>query len=810
MKISWKWLNSLLPLNHSPHEIAALLTDCGLEVESIDKSETVPGGLKGVVVGEVVDKIKHPDADKLSVTKVNVGQSELLNIVCGAPNVAAGQKVLVALIGTRLHPTSGNPLEIKKSKIRGVVSEGMICAEDELGIGTSHDGILILSNDAIPGTSASDYLKLEDDVVFEIGLTPNRSDAASHYGVARDLAAVLNCKTESNNYQAKLSGIHELPPPSGTLTTQISIINSEACKRYCGLTITGVQVKESPEWLKNCLHAIGLRPINNIVDITNFVLHETGQPLHAFDAFKIKGQKIEVKKCSEGTTFTTLDGTERKLSAHDLMICDTEKPLCLAGVFGGLYSGVTEETTAVFLESAYFDPSHIRSSSKRHGLKTDASFRFERGTDPEMTIPALLRAAHLILECCGGTISSELTDYYPDPIPPAKIAFSYANCFSLIGKEIPKTTVKNILTSLGIQIVTEGNDGLVLNVPAYKTDVNREADITEEILRVYGYNNVEESGKFCFSVQNDSASVKLALENKIADLFSSQGFREIMNTSLSKEHYYHNGEQNISVVNPLSADLNVLRRTLVYGGLETIAYNLNRKNQDLKFFEFGRVYSKNISEENSFPYEEEKRLALFVTGKVYSENAYQLQRESDFYGLKSYVHLLLEKTGINSFKALEATTDFFEFGQQYTWKKKTLVVFGKLKKSVLKSFDIRDDVYVAEFNWDLITQAASANAVNYKEVARFPGVRRDLALLLDKKIEYREVEELAYNCERKFLKNVHLFDVYEGDKIDAGKKSYAISFLLQNEEATLTDKQIDNVMEKLIQTYQQKLGAILR
>jgi phenylalanyl-tRNA synthetase beta chain len=815
MKISWKWLNTLLPLEQKPDEVAYLLTDCGLEVESLEKSESVPGGLRGVVVGEIVEKTKHPDADKLSLTQVNVGSEQNLSIVCGAPNVAAGQKVLVALVGTKLHTHSGEIIEIKKSKIRGAVSEGMICAEDELGIGTSHDGIMVLSSDAVPGTPAAKYLQLEEDYVFEIGLTPNRGDAASHYGVARDLAAVMNCMNGNSNQKARLIGPQELPPVSGTLTTSINIQDENACRRYCGVTITGVEVKESPEWLKKFLNAIGVRPINNIVDITNFVLHETGQPLHAFDAFMIKDQQIHIKKCKEDTLFTTLDGVERKLSSEDLMICDSEKPLCLAGIFGGLDSGVTEKTSAIFLESAYFDASHIRNSSKKHGLKTDASFRFERGADPEMTLPALLRAANLILEIAGGTVASDVIDLYPAPITPVKIAFSYENCFSLMGKEIPKTEIKNILISLGIQILTEGNDGLVLEVPAFKTDVTREADITEEIMRIYGYNRIEESGKFSFALQEEDATAVVSEENAIGELLSHLGFHEIMNTSLSKSLYYNSSDifspdSSVNMVNPLSSDLNMLRRTLLFGGLETIAYNSNRKNQDVKLFEFGKTYSKNLSPENSFPYREEKHLALWMTGRMYRENPYNQNQKTDFFTLKSFVHALLEKSGNSKIKTAVVSNEIFSFSTEYRWKNQLLVSFGKIKKSILKNFDIKTDVYYADWNWDLFSKMSLENKIVFKEVPRFPGVRRDLALLLDKKVTYSQVEELAFASEKKLLKELTLFDIYEGEKIGNDKKSYAISFLLQDENATLNDQQIDKVMQKLIQAYEQKLGASLR
>lgn len=813
MKISYNQLKRCINITQAPQDIADLLTGCGLEVESIEKFEAVPGGLKGIVVGEVVEKIKHPDADKLSITKVNVGESELLNIVCGAPNVAVGQKVLVALVGCNLFPIVGESFQIKKSKIRGVVSEGMICAEDEIGMGTGHDGIMVLDEKAIIGTHASEYFHFETDYIFEIGLTPNRGDAVSHYGVARDLAAVLNCKEEVETYSARISGIHELPPPSGTTKTEIEVVNLEACKRYCGITIAGVTVKESPLWLKNSLKAIGIRPINNIVDVTNFVLHELGQPLHAFDSFKIKGQKVLVKKCDEGTKFITLDEVERKLSASDLMICNVEEPMCIAGVFGGKESGVNENTVAIFLESAYFDPTHIRLSSKHHGLKTDASFRFERGTDPEMVPIALNRAVNLILEIAGGNICSEMTDVYPEKLQASKIAFSFNSCFEIAGKEIPKKIVKNILTSLGIEIATEGGDGLLLSVPLYKSDVTREIDVTEEVMRIYGYNNIEESGRFSFSPLHKGEEFALKVENNVADFLSGNGFSEIINTSLTKDTHYQNSENfkdenHVRILNPLSVDLNMMRRNLLFGGLETIAYNSNRKNYDLKLFEFGRTYSK--IQDQKFKYSEEKHFSLFVCGRRFTENPYGQNQAQDISSLKSYANELLNRLGISNLKISESTGESFSSGLSYFWKNKILLELGQVKKSVLKKFDIKSEVFYADINWNHLVKAASISVVTHKEVSRFPSVRRDLALLLDKNIKYKQIYDLAFSIEKKLLKEVNLFDVFEGEKIGKEKKSYAVSFTLQDEDATLTDNQIESIMQKLIKAYEDKLGALLR
>ncbi|MBL7935853.1 MAG: phenylalanine--tRNA ligase subunit beta [Bacteroidia bacterium] len=807
MKISYNWLKTLINIDLTPEQVDEYLTSSGLEVEGIEAFETVKGGLKGIVVGEVVEKEKHPDADKLSITKVNVGATELLNIVCGAPNVAAGQKVLVAMIGAKLYPTTGEPFEIKKSKIRGAASEGMICAEDEIGLGNSHDGIMILPNHAVVGTPAAEFFKLENDFVLEIGLTPNRADAASHYGVARDLAAILNCKSNSNSHQAHLHNIFELPEASNINKVDITIENTEACKRYSGLVISGITIKPSPDWLKNYLLAIGLRPINNIVDITNFVLHDLGQPLHAFDLNKITGNKIIVKTGLENTTFKTLDGTERTLLANDLMICNETEPMCLAGVFGGLDSGVTENTSAIFLEAAYFNPAYIRKTSKQHGLKTDSSFRFERGTDPEMTITALKRAAALIFECAGGTLSMDLVDIYPEKLEPFQVAFSYTNCQALIGKEIDRSIIKHIILSLGITIAQEGNDGLLLSVPQYKTDVTREADVIEEVMRIYGYNNVEESTLIKFSASYADREKVTATDNTTANLLIGFGYSEMMGLSLTKESYYPEGTSLVKILNPLSADLNVMRNTMLFGGLETLAYNINRKQADLKLFEFGKTYEK--TDNPDFKYSETKHLTLFVTGRKYSENPYGENNKVDFAFLKASVESILNKLSIK-FKINELSDSNFSYGLSYLQKNKHLVSFGLVDKSICKKLDVNAEVFYADFNWDNVLSLVGKTKLEFTEIPKFPAVRRDLALLLDKKVTYKELEELAYSAERKLLKSVNLFDIYEGDKLEAGKKSYAVSFMLQDEEATLNDKQIDNVMQKLIKTYTEKLGASLR
>lgn len=818
MKISVNWLKTLINTDISANEIATLLTASGLEVESIESFESLQGGLKGLVVGHVLECTKHPDADRLSLTKVDIGTGEPLSIVCGAPNVAANQKVIVATVGAKLFPVSGESFEIKKSKIRGAVSEGMICAEDEIGLGASHAGIMVLPEDTKVGLPASEYFKIENDAVLEIGLTPNRSDAASHLGVARDLAAILNSHNNNTEHQVSISGLKNLPAVSNLNSVKITIENQEACKRYSGLVISGVKVKESPDWLKNRLKAIGLRPINNIVDITNFVLHETGQPLHAFDLDKIKGNHIIVRNAKAGEKFVTLDDVERTLQTNDLMICNESEPMCLAGVFGGKTSGVTESTTSIFLESAYFEPSYIRKSSKHHGLKTDASFRFERGTDPEMTVTALIRAANLIFEIAGGSVSMSVSDLYPEKLEAFKVAFSYANCNDLIGKEIEHSKIKNIILNLGIEIENEGNDGLLLKVPRYKADVTREADVIEEVMRIYGYNNVEVSKSISYTALNEEKNFELLLENKIGALLEGFGFNEIMSLSLTKETYYKEKENLVRVVNPLSNDLNVMRGDMIFSGLETIAYNVSYKNSDLKFFEIGKIYSATKTE-NGLKYDEQKQLALFVTGNLFPENPYNMERKAEFSFLKSVVNNILIKCGITNFKSTESNYQHFDLGLSYTLNNKPFVDFGIVSKEQLEQFEdwnsspalsiIKGPVFYACFNWEVLVRAFSKQKIHFEEISKFPAVRRDLALLIDKSIKYNQIEELAFATEKKLLKAVNLFDIYEDEKL-GNKKSYAVSFTLMNKEATLTDKQIDSVMEKLISNYKEKLGATLR
>lgn len=808
MKISYNWLKTLINSKDiTPEEVSVALTDCGLEVESMESFESVKGMLKGVVVGHVLEKEKHPNADKLSLTKVDVGNGTILSIVCGAPNVAANQKVLVSTVGSVLHTFSGETIEIKKSKIRGEASEGMICAEDELGIGESHAGIMILPENTVVGTPAAEYLNLYTDTVFEIGLTPNRGDAASHIGVARDLVAVLNCKNSTNTNQTHLTGIKELPEPSGILNIDVKVEEPAACKRYSGIAISGITVAPSPQWLKNYLNAIGLRSINNIVDITNFVLHELGQPLHAFDAHAIEGNKVIVRHAKEGEKFVTLDEAERTLKATDLVIANAKNAMCIAGVFGGLHSGVTDKTTAIFLESAYFDASSVRKTAKHLGLKTDSSFRFERGTDPDMTINALNRAANLILEIAGGQISSPVVDVYPEKIEPFKVAFSYSNCNNLIGKTIDRTIIKNILLSVGIQIVTEGADGLLLNVPRYKYDVTREADVIEEVLRIYGMNNVELSGKISFSMTANQPSISHKVDAEIATVLANQGFYEAMSTSLTKSAYTQNDEDVVPMLNPLSSDLSVLRPTLLYGMLEAVAYNINRKTSDIKLFEYGKTYHKKQSGE--FPYSEQKQVALVISGKKHDANHHQPKPgDVSFFTLKAYIEAVFAKLGI-SYKAQNAEHKNLSGVYQYQVKNKVIAMVGAVNTPVLKSFDVSQPVFYAELYLDVIYNLAF-KPVTYVEASKFPAVKRDLALLLDKQVTYAELEKLAYETERNFLKEVSLFDVYEGDKIPSGKKSYALSFTLQNAEATLTDNQITNTTNKLIKVFEEKLNATIR
>lgn len=820
MKISYNWIKQFIRTELAPEIISKLLTDCGLEVESVEEFQSNSGGLKGLVVGEVISKEKHPDADKLSVTTVNVGQSELLNIVCGAPNVAAGQKVLVALIGTTLYPLNGAPFEIKKSKIRGVVSEGMICAEDEIGIGSSHEGILILKPETLVGTPAAEYFNNETDTVFEIGLTPNRADAASHLGVARDLLSLLHTHpsfaNESVQQELSLPDVSTFTPIKSDTSVQVVVEDPIACIRYSGISIKDVSVVESPEWLKNNLKAIGVRPINSVVDCTNYVMFELGQPLHAFDSAKIKGNKIVVKKLNATTPFITLDGVEHELSKEDLMICDTQNPLCIAGVFGGKNSGITEATKDLFLESACFNSVSVRKTAKRHGLKTDASFRFERGTDPEITVYALKRAALLIQEICGGQISGELIDWYPTPVTPFKIEFSFNNCGRIIGKKIDNEIIKKIIRTLGIQIERENGDILHLSVPAFKVDVQREIDVIEEVLRIYGYNQIEIPSQVSSSLSYATKPDREKIMNTVADLLTSNGFSEIMSLSLSPSSYtetstlFHKDE-NVTMLNPLSSELNVLRQTLLFGGLEAIAYNQNRKRADLKLYEFGKTYhyTKNESTGEKV-YTEHNHLCLFITGKEAPESWQNKTENTSIYTAKYFASLLLQRLGITNYKEVTFQNELISEGLQLLVNQKSVIEIGTVSKSILKKADVKSEVFFVDVQWDLLLHASGKKSTIYKEIPKFPEVRRDLALLIDTSISYSQIEETAFQTEKKLLKAVNLFDVYEGEKLEAGKKSYAISFILQDDNSTLGEKQIEKIMEKLISTFKEKLGASIR
>ena len=820
MNISYNWLKEYVNFDLTPDEVAAALTSIGLETGDVEEVQSIKGGLEGLVIGEVLTCEPHPNSDHMHITTVNLGQGDPVQIVCGAANVAAGQKVVVATLGTKLYD-GDECFTIKKSKLRGVESNGMICAEDEIGIGTSHEGIIVLPEDVVPGTLAKDYYNIKSDYVLEVDITPNRSDACSHYGVARDLYAWLI----QNGRQATLKRplVDAFKVDNHDMNIDIVVENTEACPRYAGVAIKNVTVKESPEWLQNKLRLIGVRPINNIVDITNYILHAYGQPMHCFDADKIKGGKIVVKTCPEGTMFVTLDEVERKLSDRDLMICNAEEPMCIAGVFGGLDSGTTETTKDVFLESAYFHPTWVRKTARRHGLSTDSSFRFERGIDPNGTIYALKEAALLVKELAGGEIASEIKDNYPAPIADFPVELSYEYTNALIGKVIPAETIKSIVTSLEMKITGETPEGLSLLVPAYRVDVQRPCDVVEDILRIYGYNNVEipTSVKSSLSVKGDvDKSVKL--QNLVSEQLVGCGFNEIMNNSLTAATYYegletYKPENLVQLMNPLSNDLNVMRATLLFGGLESIQHNANRKNADLKFFEFGNCYHFNAEKKNPekvlAAYSEELHLGLWITGKRVSNSWAHPDENTSVYELKAYVLNIFRRLGVN-FGGLvfgNLTDDIYSVAiSVHTRGGKLLATFGVLHKKIQKAFDIDNEVYYADLNWKELMKAIKNNTVAYKEISKFPAVKRDLALLIDKKVQFAEIEKIAYETDKKLLKSVELFDVYEGKNLEAGKKSYAVSFMLQDENATLNDKQIDKVMQKLIANLQNKLDAKLR
>lgn len=798
MKISFNWLKQLIKTDKSPEEISLILTNIGLEVESLEKVQTIPGGLEGLVIGYVEERVQHPNADRLSVTKVNVGTSELLQIVCGAPNVAAGQKVIVATVGTTVYPNEGEAFKINKSKIRGEVSEGMICAEDEIGLGNSHDGIMVLPANAVVGTTVKAYFNIEDDYMYEIGLTPNRADAASHLGVARDLAAYLKQGFE-------LPDVSTFAQDNDALNIPVTVEAQDACARYTSVCISGVSIKPSPDWLKDKLKVIGLRPINNVVDVTNYVLHELGQPLHAFDADKITGQKVFVKRCIEGTSFVTLDEVERKLSAEDLMICDVEKPLCIAGVFGGLSSGVTEQTTNIFLESAYFNAVSVRKTSKKHTLKTDASFRFERGTDPEMTLLALKRAALLIKDVAGGQISSAVSDIYPVKAEPFKVEASYENINNLIGQEIPKEEIKSIIQSLGITIKAQNEEVLSLEVPPFKVDVTRECDVVEEVLRIYGYNNITIPSKVNASLAYTEKPNKENIQNLVADLLSANGFMEIWCNSLTKLSNSKNPDEAVQLLNPLSSDLNAMRQSLLQPALESVAYNVNRKSADLKFFEFGKTYHLIDSK-----YVECPRLLLVMTGIKQREQWNHQNGSLSFYHVKAAVDAILTRLGLSGFQSTEIADENFAYGLKYFRGDKTLVSFGAVTAKDKKTADLSKDVFYADFDWIYLLDTLKKNKIINKEVSKLQSVRRDLSLLVDNNITFDELKGIAFKSERKLIKDIQVFDVYQGDKLPEGKKSYALSFSLLDEQQTLTDKQIDQIMQKVIANLAQNAKAEVR
>ncbi len=806
MKISYNWLKQFIKIEENSAETSALLTDLGLEVEVVEKFQTVKGGLEGIVAGRILTCEQHPNADRLKVTTVDLGNGIPVQIVCGASNVAQGQIVPVATIGTTLYDKDGVGFQIKKGKIRDQESHGMICAEDELGLGTDHDGIMILDESIVPGTPAAQIFHIENDEVFEIGLTPNRSDAMSHMGVARDLKAGLLQRNIS--VELITPSVSKFKVDKRTLKIDVDVQDAKLAPRYCGVTISGITVRDSPEWLKNRLKSIGITPKNNIVDVTNYVLHDLGQPLHAFDANRITG-KIKVKNVEAGTKFTTLDDVERTLHAEDLMICDDKGPIALAGILGGKHSGVSETTNAIFLESAYFNPISIRKSAKRHSISTDASFRFERGIDSNITAYALKRAALLIQEVAGGEITSDIVDFFPRKIEDSPVFLHFAKAAKIIGQEISKETIKKILVSLDIKVNTMSDAGLGLMVPAYRVDVTREIDVIEEILRVYGYNNIGFSEKFNATVSYSARTEDYKVQNIISNQLVSLGFNEIMANSLTTAAYVGlsetvNEENTVAMLNPLSADLAVMRQSLLFSGLEAVSFNINRRNLDLRLFEFGKTYHKVES-----GYDEIKHLTLIETGNRFDESWTVPSAKSDFFLFKGYVESVLSRLGIERFKTQPVKSDVFGEGIALYLGSECLVEFGTVKKSILKHFDIKQEVLFADFNWQAVHKLVS-NKVKFAEIAKYPEMRRDLALLLDKDVMFENVYRVAKLTEKSLLKNINLFDVYEGDKLPEGKKSYAVSFVMQDNSKTLTDVQIDKVMSKIMSNLETELGAIQR
>ncbi len=803
MKISYNWLKQFVQIDWDAQKTGELLTDLGLEVEGISQFESVKGGLKGIVVGHVLTCEKHPNADRLKLTTVDVGQEAPLQIVCGAPNVAAGQKVPVATIGTTLYTKEGEAWVIKKGKIRGEASQGMICAEDEIGVGESHAGIMVLNEELVPGTPCSQVFEIENDEVFEIGLTPNRADAMSHFGVARDLKAGLEQKEIQKELVTPSTSNFSIDNRS--LKVDIEVLESDLAPRYCGVTISNLVVQDSPDWLKNRLKAIGLAPINNIVDVTNYVLHELGQPLHAFDASKIKGSKVEVKTLPAGTKFTTLDEVERELHEDDLMICDEEKPMCIAGVFGGIHSGVTEHTTSIFLESAYFDPVSIRKTAKRHGLNTDASFRFERGIDINLTKYALKRAALLIREIAGGYITSEIADLFPKKPQDRQVFLTFNKINSLIGQEIPRDTIKSILSSLEIKINNVTESGLGLTIPTYRVDVTREVDVIEEILRVFGYNNIDFKEKLNASIAKTSRFENYRIQDVVGSMLASKGFYEIMTNSLVSSDITSGDESAVEMLNPLSSDLSVLRTSMLHSGLQTVSYNHNRQKTDLKLFEFGKTYHTVDGQ-----HQEKQHLAILISGNRTQNSWAVASKKSEFFYLKGIVENVFERLGLRDIDTNPLSDSDYAEGISYTKNNKVLVSLGLVSKAALKRFDIKQEVFYADLDWDTILASVSTKNMVFQEIPKFPEVTRDFALLLDDSVSFQKVYDIAWKTEKKLLKKVNLFDVYTGENLPEGKKSYAVSFTLMDEKKTLTDKQIDKIMGKLLSQYQKELGAELR
>lgn len=819
MNISYNWLKDYLHTDVAPEELAKILTSIGLEVGTVETVQTIKGGLEGLVVGRVLTCVPHENSDHLHVTTVDVGQGEPLQIVCGAPNVAAGQKVVVATLGTVLY-SGDESFTIKRSKIRGVESLGMLCAEDEIGIGTSHNGIITLPDDTPVGMAAKDYYGVKDDAVIEVDITPNRADAISHYGVARDAAAYL--LAHNQKFELTRPSIDEFKIDNHNLTIPVEVEATDDCPRYAGITLSGVKIAESPQWLQDRLNAIGLRPISNVVDAANYILHAFGQPLHTFDAAKIKGGKIVVKKCAEGTKFTTLDGVERTLSAADLMICNAEEPMCLAGVFGGLDSGISNSTTDIFIECAYFNPVTIRKTARRHGLNTDASFRYERGIDPNNTIYVLKLAAMLIKEVAGGTISSDIVDVYSKKIDDFTVEITHEKINTLIGKEIPAETVELILKGLEIKILQKTDTGYTLQVPAYRVDVQRDVDVIEDILRIYGYNNVEISASLRSNLSYSPRPNSAALQRQISEQLTACGFNEIVNNSLTKSSYY--GDEGIypaancvRIINALSNDLGVMRQTLLYGGLESIAHNANRQNADLKFYEFGNCYhfhaENRRADEALSPYSEELHLGLWICGKRNVPTWSRGEEKSSFFELKAHVQNVLKRLGVNlqNVQTEKFSNDLIAEGLALrTTSGKLLAEIGIVAADTLKRLDIAMPVYYADLQWKTLLKESTKHKIVYADIAKFPEVKRDLALLIDKNVEFAEIERIARETERKLLRNITLFDVYEGKNLEAGKKSYAVSFTLQDNDKTLKDSQIDAIMQKLIKNFEEKLGAKLR